>query len=757
MFFLALALGAIARGRGWRAAAGIALAGAAALAGASRADIAWKESERRVARWLPRDGAAIEIAFAGRVVASPEPAGFGESFLRVRGRPEGVDEEATISVRVPAAPAGGIGVGGLLRGDAVRLWCRLRRAHASGNPGSRDPRRGFLARGIDATGTVKSSTLVERMGRGAPGATRAIDWLRAACRRRLDRALGDEGAARTVAGAMLLGDQGAVESSTWRRLRDGGLVHVISVSGLHVGLLAGTLLAAVRHAGIGERGGLLVAIPSLAGIVLLTGGGPPVLRASLTGALGALGRAVGRRGDPINAVAVSALVLVAARPFYLADIGFQLSHAATAGMVGLGPLASRRLPVPRFLAIALGASAGAYAATSPLAAWHFGRLAPGGLVANAAAAALCAAALAGAMLSAAFAAVPVAAPLTASLAEAAVAALLRTADLAAAIPGGTFRVPFPGAVALTTCSLLLAARIALRRRGRFAGASGLGIALAFVWIHLGPPPAAPDGGVRADVIDVGQGLAVALRGPDGRFALVDCGGTAGGRFDAGERIVVPWLSRSGSRRLSVLVLSHGHDDHAGGAESVLREVETGALWVPAGSARDPAIRRAIDAARRAGAAVVGVASGFAGTAAGMPIEVLHPPASAPSDADNERCLVLRAGIRGSRLLLPADLEGAGESSLLASGAELRAEALVVGHHGGARASSAAFLEAVRPSLAVISVGARNRYGHPAREVLERLRRLGIPVYRTDVHGLVRLRSAAAGAFEPEVTSGSERE
>ena len=96
---------------------------------------------------------------------------------------------------------------------------------------------------------------------------------------------------------MLLGDQGAVESSTWRRLRDGGLVHVISVSGLHVGLLAGTLLAAVRHAGIGERGGLLVAIPSLAGIVLLTGGGPPVLRASLTGALGALGRAVGRRGD----------------------------------------------------------------------------------------------------------------------------------------------------------------------------------------------------------------------------------------------------------------------------------------------------------------------------------------------------------------------------------------------------------------------------------------------------------------------------
>lgn len=751
----ALSLAVVVRKRGRGAILGVAVAAAAALGGAWRADCAFRGAERRIDAWLPRDGAAIETSFVGRVVASAEPAGFGEAYLRVRGEPNGARGEgaATISVRVPARAPGISPISALRRGDEIRIWCRLRRPYPAGNPGVRDPRRGLLARGIDATGTVKSTVLVEPLRGGAPGLSRALDSLRAACRRRLDRALGCEGTARAVAGAMLLGDQGAIEGVTWRRLRDGGLVHVVSISGLHVALLAGAVLGAMRRMGLGERGTFLVALPLLGSIVALAGGDPPVLRAALTSALCALGRAAGRRGEPIQALAVSALLLVALRPFYLADIGFQLSHAATAGLVGLGPVVARRIPVPRSLGIALGASAGAYVATSPLAAWHFGRLAPAALVANVAAAALCALVLAAATLAAAVASMPTVGPLAAALAEAAVSTLLDAADLASGIPGGALRVPFPGAISVAACSLLVAAAIGVPRSRRRRGAVALGLALAVLWIHVGPPPDPADGEIRADVLDVGQGLAVVLRGPQGRFLVVDCGGTAGGRFDAGERIVVPWLSRIRCRRLSALVLSHGHDDHAGGAESLIREVEIGALWVPLGGGRDPAIRRAVDEARRAGAAVVGVATGQTEVVAGIPLEVLFPERGPDSGAGNERCLVLRAGRAPARLLLPADLEGAAESSLEASGLALRSEALVVGHHGSARASSGAFLDAVGPSLAVISVGARNRFGHPSPEVLDRLRSRGIPVYRTDRNGLVRLRGSPEG-FEAEVTSGS---
>ena len=142
--------------------------------------------------------------------------------------------------------------------------------------------------------------------------------------------------------------------------------------------------------------------------------------------------------------------------------------------------------------------------------------------------------------------------------------------------------------------------------------------------------------------------------------------------------------------------------------------------------------------------------GSGSTVAGVPIEVLHPPRESAARAPNERCLVLRAGPPGSRVLIPADLESVEEDALLASGADLAADALIVGHHGASRGTGRAFLEAVRPRIAVVSAGLGNRFGHPAASVLARLRSRLVPVYRTDLDGQVRLRGKTTG-FSVEIT------
>jgi competence protein ComEC len=301
---------------------------------------------------------------------------------------------------------------------------------------------------------------------------------------------------------------------------------------------------------------------------------------------------------------------------------------------------------------------------------------------------------------------------------------------------------------------LLAAAIGMRARGPRVSlaARGVGLALAFalVGVHFGPPPRGPGAGPEVTVIDVGQGQAVLLQGPSGGCVLVDAGGTSLGRFDAGERVVAPVLSRSRCRRIDTLVVSHDHDDHAGGASAILREFEVGELWIAAGTPRDALGRRLAAEAVERGVAVVLAARGLRAVRAGLPIEVLHPPRESPSRAPNERCLVLRVGPPAARVLIPADLESPEEEALLASGADPSAEALVVGHHGGSHGTRPAFVAAVRPRVAVVSVGLGNRFGHPDPGIVARLRKGGIPLYRTDLDGQVRLRRSAAG-FDVEVT------
>jgi competence protein ComEC len=717
-----------------RGAAIACLAVAAGAAGAALQGGAWRAAERRL------DAAfhgvpVLEIDLSAVVVESPERDRDGGRNLLIL-----VDDARAPGLRVRAAiaevpPDDAPRLDALRRGDRILAWCRLRAPSAG--PGLRrdEALRRLLAQRLDATGRIKSSRLVRLVtaGRTQPG--RAIDVARAAARMTLDTALGTTGAARSVIGAMVVGDRLLIDEETNGLLRDAGLIHILSISGLHTSLTVLLLLAVLRRSGLGARGVLVAGVASLVVFSAFVGQGASVWRACAGTAVGLAGRAASRDVEPLSTLALASAALIVAVPPLAWSLSFALSVIATAGLVLSQP--TRGAARDRsLLARSLAASTGAYLASAPLIAVSFARLAPVALAANLLAAPLCAACLGAGAATLALSTIPIAGGLAAWAARGSVEGLLAVSRMASAVPGGHFRVAPP--------SLLLAVTyVAALVVARFTGRLRLAFVLIAIALHIGPYPPGP-GPFEITVLDVGQGLAVLARGPDGGVLVADAGPSGNGRFDAGDRIVVPALVSRGTRRVGVLLLSHDHDDHAGGAAAVLRDLEVGELWVGEGTERDPKTRALVADAVARGIAVRRMTRGDTAFASGLAVDVLHPGRGDRGRPLNDRCLAVRlAAPDAASVLLPGDVEAGAERVLVGAGLPLRSDILVAPHHGAAGSSTRAFLESVAPRIVVVSAGAGNRFGHPSPAALARYDEIGAGVFRTDRDGSIVLKEAGA--------------
>jgi competence protein ComEC len=625
------------------------------------------------------------------------------------------------------------------RGDLVLATGRLEAPRGPRNPAAFDFRRYLRNRGIHAVLHVEAAGVLPKPS----GPERLAAWIRA----RVEARLGARAGALLL--GLLLGETGGIAPDLLDALRRTGTVHVTAVSGLHVGFIVLIAYTLLRVARVPPRAARLLVLPILAGFVLVVGPRASVLRACVMATSLIVSASLERRVHPLNALGVAALALVVARPGVVSDLGFELSFAAAAGIALLfEPIratlrsALARLGRPgRRPADALAVSLAAQAGVAPLLVALFGEVALAAPLANLVVVPAAAFGVSSglAMLVAEAIAPPLAAVFAGS-AWAAMAAIEWVTSRLAAAPWAAVPVAaayWPSLLALPA-GLAVAARTAGRPRRWAAGCTLAAVAaLAACATSFGPGRSHP----RAIFFDVGQGDAVLLEIPRRRYVLVDAGpgGAGGKRRDAGRDVLLPYLRRNAIVRLDAVVITHGHDDHSGGAVAVLERTRIGELVLPAGAKLNPRLSGVVAAARAAGATVREVARGETVLATRRAtVAVLGPPpewGGAPP-SENDRSVVLLAAMDGAGVLLTGDVERAGEDRLVSSAGGLAAQVLKVPHHGAASSSTAGLIEAVRPRLAVFSVGARNRYGHPDRAVVERYRACGAEVFRTDRDGAV---------------------
>ncbi|UCF39972.1 MAG: DNA internalization-related competence protein ComEC/Rec2 [Gemmatimonadota bacterium] len=537
-----------------------------------------------------------------------------------------------------------------------------------------------------------------------------------------------------VVEAMVLGSRHDVDPAVRHAFVRAGLAHLLAISGLHVGIIAGWLLLLLGRL-LSRQRAWIVSVAATWAYVLLLGFPPPATRAAGFFSLYALAR-WRQRHPPFAAVlAVAVLIVLLADPGAASSVGAWLSVAAVWGTRWGGSLLSmrrRRHPLARLATASLGATL----ATAPITAFAFGSVSPAGLLANLVAVPLAGVAVPGVLLSLGLG-------LMAGGAGLALAAVEQTARWAALLPAGYLSfAPGPGAAAPWAALLATVVWLA-RRRPPWALVARrllLGCALAswamLAVLALGSPRSS--GEVVIHLLDVGQGDAIAIRTPGGRWMLVD-GGPRGVAGDMGRRVVAPFLRRQRVRHLAALVVSHGDADHVGGVPAVLEEFDPRLVLDPGQPLGSPIYLEYLGAVDRQGLRWRAARAGDTLVLDSVVVAVLHPSPRwlVGRTEPNENSIVLHLRYGCFDALFTGDI-GAPAESLLAPRIPT-ADLLKVGHHGSAGGTGAAWLESVRPKAAVISVG-RNRYGHPAPEVLERLRARRIRLWRTDRGGTVTIRS-----------------
>jgi competence protein ComEC len=589
---------------------------------------------------------------------------------------------------------------------------------------------------------IKSRQLLEIESPPGP-----LERLSAVIRTRVEEAYrvsGPEGAGKGLARALVLGDVSGLPMAWKRGLRITGVYHLMSVSGVHVALVAGVVW--LLGGWLPRPLRLLLMLAAIILYLLLVGPLPALVRSAVMGGLAVLALLVERPPAAANALGWAVILLLLDRPDVALSPAFQLTVSATAGLLVLAPPLARRWQgrwFPSRIAEPVAASVGAQLATLPWSLPRFHMLSPLAPLLNLPAVPWTGLAL---IASLAWTAVALVSP---SLAG----ALLPVLDLLAAPFSWPSRTPpevwlpvplavsplWAWALAVGLTALLL---LPIRRSFVLLGMAGLG-ACVLAW------PAVGKSDPELAMLDVGQGDAILLR-DGGRAILVDGGGWRGG--DIGGRALLPALLGEGVRSLDALVMTHPDNDHCGGLVDIAAYLPVREVWMAPGWDPESCAGRLLT--------LPGVKPRFfsRGRKASLGrwrLTALHPEADDVHPV-NERSLVLLTEVRGRRVLLAGDIESWAEHDLADCCAQaLRADLLKVAHHGSRTSSTETFLDAVSPRLALISVGLNNLYHHPSPEVVERLEDHHARVLRTDRSGEIAVWFGEGGRMRIE-TPGAPR-
>jgi competence protein ComEC len=704
----------------------------------------------------------------------------------------------------------------LAYGDRVRFMARLRLPRNFHNPGAFDYESYLHGLGISTMAPVRTDNIEVLPGKSGQRLGFWRSHIRRSILAHMGAGGKNgvwNGADAALFAAMLVGDDSMILRNVRDEFQTTGVYHLLVVSGMNVALLALAVFWLARRLHAPEWAASLFTLALSAFYAYVAGMGVPIQRAVLMLALFLVARLFYRDRSALNATGFAALGVLALSPAVLFDPSFQLTFLALLAIFGIGLPVLERTSAPyrsalkhldstgydliveprlaqlrldlRLVAGRVGAFIGqrparwmvVAAAGVLLSAYeliavssitqavlvlpmraYFHRAAIVGLPAN-----LLVLPLAGVMLNGGVTAIALSyismpvAHVAGRIAAGALHWTLACLGWLSHLHVSQWRVPDPGwIIAMVATAGILVSLVTVRRRRALAWA---GLALLFVSSAVAgfyvEPPRVESSKLEITAIDVGQGDSLLIISPQGLAMLVDGGGAIGpsrGEFDFGEDVVSPYLWSRGLERLDVVVLTHAHGDHIGGLPRILQNFHPRELWVGI-NPETPAVDRLRVYARTQHVALQRHTSGDEFDWGGAHIRVLSPPPDwRPKPVPkNDDSLAFVISLGETRALLAGDLERKMEEFV--AGESPHAELLKVAHHGSATSTTPELLRAVQPHFAVISAGYRNPFGPPRAEVLERLQKAHVAIYRTDLQGAITFlldgKSVEATAFHAE--------
>lgn len=668
-------------------------------------------------------------------------------------------------------------VDAIVAGDTLRLSGKLSAFSAPANPGETDQRE--VARNLRRHGRIfvpeaSQAVVIER---GGWGLRRLADRISRSGERTLRASLGDEFG--ILAAALTIGRRGALGPELEDQLLETGTIHLLSVSGLHMGIVALVLRMIGVVIGLRASSQLLFVGGACFLFVAVTGARPPVLRAAMLVGVVLSSGLFQRRPSPLNSLAFAAFVLMMLNPTDLSRVGVQLSFIAVATLVSCGHryhrvgeelvaeaqidqlVFSKRSRFYRRvmglwgrLGNAVWFSLCVTLTTTPLVWLHFHLVTPVAVVANVILAIPMTVALVSGLGAVIFGMLgPMFAVPAGSVCYWALSLISGVIAVAAELPLGHFWLPAPPGwwVGFYYVALVAGCWLPRRwgRRSTFVGGT-CGWCLVAWWLAFHP------GGVdspnlRATFLDVGHGTGVIVNLPDGRNFLYDCGSLGNQRHSA--RGIQEPLWALGLNRLDAILLSHADSDHYNALPGLLRRFSVDEIIIPVGmlDSPKPGLEPIREAIRRAGVSVREVSSEqqyFDGWSLSQ-IDILHPPRSRVLGNDNANSLVIRIDHQGTSLVLPGDLEPPGLEMVVRSPRPPAGGVLMSPHHGSLTVDSQYILDWARPREVVVSGGARAR----RPEVADALGVRGSGVHVTASLGAVRVEIAGSDFSDARSASG----
>ncbi|MDF2633364.1 MAG: internalization-related competence protein ComEC/Rec2 [Pelosinus sp.] len=547
---------------------------------------------------------------------------------------------------------------------------------------------------------------------------------------------------------MLFGGYGGIPREVVSDFATTGIVHILSVSGSHIALVAGVITAL----GKGLLGRLAFAnrlIPLAAALFVILyaifcGLTPPVLRSLIMGLIGLGAICLEREKDGAVALCLSLLGMLIYQPTLIYDLSFQLSFSSTAGLVFLHTKTIKLLNfIPLWLARPLAVTIAAQVGVLPFIAWYFNSFSLSSFVANL----IIVPIIEGIVILGLFGAfsglvIGLIGNLCLVMCSLMISLVLQLTEWLAAVPAAKLYVPSVGLVGGALYYVLLSwmygyrpknvlsFRETVRKWPQKSVASVFVLVLCIIIYIVYPAP------LSVHFIDVGQGDAALIITPHGRAILVDTGGTIGEAtdFDVGYRVLLPYLRHYGILNIDYLFLTHGHQDHAGGAAGIAQEVPIKNIVL----SREDDSQAVVNLLHATPDSIrIAAYEGQKIEIDGIVIKILHADTGIMrGHSSNEVSSVMQVRYGKYSFLFTGDLPAEGEEEMIWRGKDISSVVLKVGHHGAKTSSSVEFLKEVNPEYAVISVGANNSFGHPHEDTINRLLAQHSIIYRTDQQGAI---------------------